>query len=212
MRDMRPWSRRYPMTLAESASTFAEQLVVDAVLSSPSSTPDERLVALDASMQNAATFLLNIPMRFTFEKRFYEERAEGELGPRRLCELMLDAQREIYSGCLADDELDPWFWASKLHFYITGISFYNFPYTFGYLLSLGLFARAQREGRSFLPVYRDLLGRSGSDTVEGVAARCLGVDLQAPGFWNASIDQIEADLERFLAATDALVADVRAQP
>ena len=192
------------MTLAETASTFAEQLIIDAVLANPDASPQERATVLDSRLQDAAVFLLNIPMRFFFEKAVYEERATGELSVSRLKELMLNAQRQCYSDCLAEDELDPWFWASKLHFYITGISFYNFPYTFGYLFSLGLFALAKQEGPSFLPRYEELLRLTGSDTAERVAARCLGVDLEAPDFWNASIDLIKQDLGRFETETTVL--------
>ncbi len=116
---------------------------------------------------------------------------------------MLDAQRENFGDTLADDELDPWFWASKLHFYITGLSFYNFPYTFGYLFSLGIFALAKQEGGTFLSRYRALLRETGRDTAEGVARTALGVDLEAPEFWNASIDLVETELARFEEATDA---------
>jgi oligoendopeptidase F len=204
MRDMRPWSRRYPMTLAETASTFAEQLIIDAVLTNPHAAPQERTTVLDSRLQDAAVFLLNIPMRFFFEKAVYEERAKGELSVSRFKELMLDAQRQCYGDCLAEDELDPWFWASKLHFYITGISFYNFPYTFGYLFSLGIFALAKQDGADFLPRYEELLRLTGSDTTERVATRCLGVDLGAPDFWNASIDLIEKYLARFETEATAL--------
>jgi len=202
---MRPWSRRYPMTLAETASTFAEQLVIDAVLEDAAAPAEQRALLLDARMQDAATFLLNIPMRFHFEESLYRERAAGELSVTRLKELMIDAQRRTYGDALDELELDPWFWASKLHFYITGISFYNFPYTFGYLFSLGIFARAKREGAGFLPRYEELLRLTGSDSAEGVARRALGVELEAPDFWEASIDLIEADAERFAAAVAGLV-------
>ncbi len=197
MRDMRSWACRYPMTLAETASTFAEQLVIDAVLEDPKASPLERATILDSRMQDAATFLLNIPMRFYFEHAFYEERRHGEVSVGRLKELMLDAQRRCYGDTLAEDELDPWFWASKLHFYITDLSFYNFPYTFGYLFSLGIFARAKAEGPAFLPHYEALLRRAGSASAENVARESIGVDLQQPEFWNESIDRIEADLARF---------------
>lgn len=198
MRDMRPWARVYPMTLAETASTFAEQLVIDAVLSDDASSDADKRAVLDGRLQDAASFLLNIPMRFEFESKLYEERAQGELGPTRLCELMLDAQRTWYGDALAEDELDPWFWASKLHFYITGLSFYNFPYTFGYLFSLGIFARAKREGPGFLPTYEALLRSTGSAPAEEVARQHLGVDLESAEFWNESVDLIEADLAAYL--------------
>jgi oligoendopeptidase F len=159
---------------------------------------------LDNRLQDAAMFLLNIWMRFAFETSFYEERRAGELGVARICELMTDAQRQCYGDALDPDELDPWFWASKLHFYITGLSFYNFPYTFGYLFSLGIFARAREEGSAFVPRYVELLMLTGSDSAENVARRALGVDLERPDFWNASIDLIAADLVQL----EALLPDV----
>jgi oligoendopeptidase F len=185
------------MTLAETASTFAERLLADARLAGSELPGAERLALLEGRMQDAAVFLLNIPMRLHFESALYEERARGELSPSRLCELMRDAQRAWYGDTLAEDELDAWFWASKLHFYIAGLSFYNFPYTFGFLFSLGLYARAREQGRAFLPRYVELLRRTGRMSAEDVAQQSLGVDLGAPGFWNASLDLVAEDARAF---------------
>jgi oligoendopeptidase F len=203
MRDMRPWARQYPMTLAETASTFAEQLVTDAVLADPQADPKLRLVVLERRMHEASTFLLNIPMRFDFEYALHERRQDQELSVDELCEMMLAAQRANYADVLGDDELDRWFWASKLHFYLVDISFYNFPYTFGYLLSRSIFARARAEGPGFLPTYERLLRATGSDTAENVVKAALGVDLRSPAFWSSAIDLIAADLERFEEAASA---------
>jgi oligoendopeptidase F len=197
MRDLRPWQRHYPMTLAETASTFAEQLVTDAVLSDPKAPPSQKLAVLDTRLSDAAAFLLNIPMRFDFESAFYEERRQGEVSVSRLQELMLDAQRSNYGDSLDPTQLDPWFWASKLHFYIVGTSFYNFPYTFGYLFSLGLFARGKAAGPEFYTRYEHLLEMTGNDTAEGVARRALGIDLGDAKFWHSCIDLVEADLDAF---------------
>lgn len=197
MRDLRPWARAYPMTLAETASTFAEQLVSDALLGDVGAADAARASVLDSRLQNAAAFLLNIPMRFDFEYALYEARQRGEVSVSRLQEMMLEAQRANYGDSLADDELDPWFWASKLHFYITDISFYNFPYTFGYLFSLGIFARVAAGGADALAGYEQLLRATGSASAEEVARQSLGVDLEKPAFWHASIDLIEADLAQF---------------
>ena len=199
MRDMRPWSRGYPMTLAETASTFAENIAVEAALEGAEG--EALAFTLDARLQDAASYLLNILMRYRFECALYEERASGELGVPRLCELMVEAQRAVYGDALDEDELDPWFWASKLHFYISGLSFYNFPYTFGYLFSTGLFARALADGPAFLPAYEGLLRRTGNDVAEVIAAQSLDVDLTRPGFWHESLDWIEGHLPRFEAAT-----------
>lgn len=204
MRDLRPWQRYYPMTLAETASTFAELLVTDAVLSDPHATRGAKLTVLDTRLADGATFLLNIPMRFDFEVAFYEERQRGEVSVSRLKELMLDAQRANYGDVLDPDALDPWFWASKLHYYIVGTSFYNFPYTFGYLFSLGLFARGKRAGSGFTGQYEELLRLTGSDTAEAVARRAFDIDLADPAFWHECIDLVASDLSTFegLLATD----------
>ena len=198
MRDMRPWAQDYPMPLAETASTFAENLTTTAVLSSDASKA-VKLRILDARLQDAEAFLLNIPMRFDFERWVYEQRANGELSVDDLCQLMLKSQRENYGDALDHEALDPWFWASKLHFYITDLSFYNFPYTFGYLFSAGLFKRFTDQGAAFLPDYKQLLRKTGSGSAETVVKDSIGVDLKKPDFWHSSIDLMQADFDRYQA-------------
>ena len=199
MRDMRPWQRGYPMTLAETASIFAETLFTDALLSDSGASERDKAIVLTTRMDNACAFLLNIPMRFYFERDFYRERAEGVVRVSRLKELMLAAQARCFGDCLDPEQMDPYFWASKLHFYISGVSFYNYPYSFGYLFSLGVAAMAKQQGPEFLPRYEQLLRLTGSDTAENVARRALGVDIQSQEFWESSIALIEADFEQWEA-------------
>jgi len=108
--------------------------------------------------------------------------------------LMNAAQRDWYGDALAPAGLDPMFWAYKLHFYITGVSFYNFPYVFGYLLSIGLFARFKAEGPDFLPRYEQFLSITGSADCETVVKETLGADITKPDFWIEAIRSIEPGL------------------
>jgi oligoendopeptidase F len=200
MQGVRFYARRYPMTLAESASTFAELLLADGLAAQPGIDPRERR-ALEASLLNdASTFLLDITARFRFEQAFYEERRRGEVEVERLNELMASTQRDVFGEALDPAQLDPLFWASKLHFFITGVSFYNFPYTFGYLLSRGMFAEFKRRGAEFLPRYEEFLRRSGSDDAPRVARDVLGVELEQPDFWERSITSVAEPLARFEAS------------
>ena len=113
---------------------------------------------------------------------------------------MHETQLSVYGSALAPDGTDPWFWASKLHFFLTGISFYNFPYTFGYLFSTGVLAEARRVGPAqFHPQLEALLRHTGSASVEVVAGESLGVDLTQSDFWHASLDRVGADLKAFEA-------------
>jgi oligoendopeptidase F len=199
MRDIRPYGRSYPMTLAETASTFGEQVLMNGLLDDPAVSDAQKAWMLDVEVGHSAIYLLDIPVRYEFEKAFYEERRNGELVVSRLKELMVETQRRVLGSVLEPGGEDPYFWASKLHFYITGITFYNFPYTFGFLLSRGLYAMFRKDGASFLSKYEELLRLTGSDTAENVVRRTLGRDLENPQFWSETILSLEEPLRRLEA-------------
>lgn len=209
MRELRPFARHYPMTLAESASTFAEMILADGVLSDPDVDDLQKAVVLDSEVGHAGAYLLDIPVRFEFEKALYEERGSGELSVSRLKELMIEKQRAIFGDALRDGGEDPLFWASKLHFYITGVTFYNFPYTFGYLLSRGLFAMFKKEGPDFLPRYERFLQLTGSDNAENVAKRSIDADIEQPDFWVEAIRSLEAPLARLVSLVPRVLPPAR---
>jgi oligoendopeptidase F len=196
MRDLRPYSRIYPMTLAETASTFGEQVLMNGLLDDPAISDAQKAMMLDAEVGHAAVYLLDIPVRYEFEKTFYEERQAGELSVTRLKQLMVETQRRIFGDELEAGGEDPYFWASKLHFYISGVTFYNFPYTFGFLLSRSLYAMFNARGSEFLPQYEQFLRLAGSDTAENVVKRTLGRDLETPEFWSEAIQTLERPLSR----------------
>ncbi len=201
MRDLRGMARNYPMTLAESASTFAEMVLSDGLLENPEISEEQQAVLLSEQLGDATAFLLDIPVRFQFEREFYERRKKEEVATSELSELMTKTQRRIFGDTLAEGGEDPLFWASKLHFYISGVSFYNFPYTFGYLLSRGLYAQFKSEGPKFLPRYEQLLKLTGSGLAHGVAKEALGRDLESHEFWQEGIRSLEeplAKLEKLL--------------
>lgn len=187
LRPVRSHASRFPMTLAETASNFGEMILLDGLMADADLSPATRAHLLDQEMLRAHSYLVNIPMRYEFEKAFHEERARGEVSVPRLRELMIDAQRKLYGDTLLEGGEDPMFWASKMHFFITGTPFYNFPYVFGYLLGQALFARFQAEGPSFLPHYEAFLAMTGSADCEEVARASLGADLTDPDFWAQSI-------------------------
>jgi oligoendopeptidase F len=92
------------------------------------------------------------------------------------------------------------FWANKLHFSIAELSFYNFPYTFGYLFALGVYSQKDRLGAGFYPAYVNLLRDTGRMTAEEVAAKHLGADLTKPDFWRDSIRISQAGVHQLADA------------
>jgi pepF/M3 family oligoendopeptidase len=199
----------YPMNLAETASTFAEAILGEQRLAA-AQTAGARLGILNNMLADAVAFLMNIHARFLFENEFHRERPEAELTSERLTEIMLAAQKEAY--CDAFTEWSNVFWISKLHFYISGLPFYNFPYTFGYLLSQGLFAAAADFGKDFPERYRQLLIATGCSNAEEAVKSTLGYDLTQPDFWNRSIDVIDARVDDFLKTSEEFVTAKAVSP
>ncbi|RTZ14449.1 M3 family oligoendopeptidase [Vibrio aquaticus] len=199
MRDMPLCQTRYPMTLAETASIFAENIVRDYLLEHVSSR-EEKLEMLWEELSSCYALMINIPVRFEFEKRFYEQRANGELTPDQLCDLMSETWQEWYGDSMS--ESDPYFWASKLHFSISEVSFYNYPYLFGYLFSIGVYAQRESKREAFYADYVNLLRDTGSMMAEEVVEKHLSMDLSKADFWQQSIDRVKAKIDEFEALLD----------
>lgn len=197
MKDMRTFAKGYPATLAETASIFGELILSEGIYMDSTIPDDQKLLMLDKDLSNAAVLLLDITVRFEFEKSFHEQRMNGELSVSRFKEIMVETQRRIWGDALADGGEDPMFWASKLHFYLTNITFYNFPYTFGFLMARSLYDRFKKEGPDFLPKYENFLRMTGSDTVENIAKKTLDVDISDTPFWTVAIDGLNDQLNLY---------------
>ncbi|MEL7333353.1 MAG: M3 family oligoendopeptidase [Cyanobacteria bacterium J06560_2] len=200
MRDLPAAQCRYPMTLAETASIFAETLVREALMNK-AQTPAQKLEIAWQDAQSAAVFLVNIPARFEFEKRLVEARKIGAVRPAQMRHMMNDSWQTWYEESLS--EYDDLFWASKLHFSISGLGFYNYPYLFGYLFSLGIYAQQPTAGQStpsseqFNQHYTNLLRDTGTMTAEDLVQHHLQKDLSQPQFWQESLMIVEKSVAQF---------------
>ncbi|MFI8576193.1 M3 family oligoendopeptidase [Rossellomorea aquimaris] len=199
LKPMHTLNRNYAMNVAETASTFAEMIVADAAVKE-AETKAEKIALVEDKLQRSVAFFMNIHARFLFETRFYEERKKGIVSADKLNELMVDAQKEAFSDSIG--EVHPRFWASKLHFYITGVPFYNFPYTFGYLFSLSIYAKALETDESYEDKYMALLRDTAVMNVEELAMKHLGEDITKEAFWEKGIKLCMADVEEFLELTE----------
>ncbi|PIQ29217.1 oligoendopeptidase F [bacterium (Candidatus Blackallbacteria) CG17_big_fil_post_rev_8_21_14_2_50_48_46] len=200
MREMPIEQTHYPMTLAETASTFGETVVRDFLIQR-CQTPQEKLEILWQEISSIPRFTLNIPTRYEFEKRFYEQRAERSFSPQNFSELMSTVWQEWHGD--STSAADAMFWATKLHFYIVEPSFYNFPYTFGYLFSQGIYAEKEARGADFYPFYVELLRDTGRMTAEELVQKHFGLDLREPEFWLRCMRPLERNLTTFDQAVKA---------
>ena len=191
MRDLPIAQHRYPMTLAETASIFAEAVFSDHMIEKGDSH-----TKIEMAWQNgvsAAAFLMNIPARFEFEKSLYERRQKSFVGPDELSELTQCAWEKWYGDSLNSHERQ--YWITKLHFSMSGVSFYNYPYSFGYLFSLGIYNLRKERGAEFLPSYVRLLRDTGRMTAEELARQHLGEDITKPEYWKKSIQIVRGQVE-----------------
>jgi pepF/M3 family oligoendopeptidase len=197
IKDLPPSRGTYPMTLAETASIFAETIVFEgAVAETTAHNPAEKLSLIEGNLKDSCQVIVDILSRYYFEKELFARRDSGELSPAELCDLMLHAQRAAYGDALDGEKLHPYMWAVKSHYYSTDLAFYNYPYAFGLLFSLGLFARYQKEGPAFGEVYRELLRLTGSASVEDVA-RSAGFNIEEAPFWQDGIAVITRRIDEF---------------
>jgi pepF/M3 family oligoendopeptidase len=188
-----PLQRRTPMVLAETASTFCETLVKEAAL--VDAEPGERIYILEQSLQGACQVVVDILSRFDFEQALFAGRRERELSIGELNRLMLAAQEAAYGDALSKDERHPYMWAVKGHYYSPELSYYNYPYLFGLLFGLGLYAIYRREPAAFPDRYDALLASTGRASAADLAAR-FDIDLRDRGFWRSSHAVIRDDIDR----------------
>lgn len=185
MKDLALTETRYSMTLAETASIFAETLVKDHLLKNAKNESDKKKI-LWQECESASSLLINIPARFEFEQRMVELRKNNEFDASDLKKLMIDSQVKWYGDTLS--EYDEMFWASKLHFHISALGFYNYPYLFGYLFSLGIYAKRNQYGCDFTNIYTSLLRDTGVMTAEEIVKKHLNEDIEKSNFWTNSLE------------------------
>ncbi|MEB2300414.1 M3 family oligoendopeptidase [Lysinibacillus xylanilyticus] len=204
MKSVNELNKRYPLSIAETASTFSEMIIFDAAMKNANSK-EEKLFILDEKLKRSVMNFMNIHSRFLFEQRFYEERSKGVVSSERLNRLMEESINEAYDNSLEQPSIYSWIWTP--HYYITQSPFYNFPYTFGYLFALGIYAKAKEKGKEFEQDYINLLRDSGSMTVEDLVLKHLGEDITSEAFWEQGMKLCVRDAEEFIKLTSSLTIE-----
>jgi pepF/M3 family oligoendopeptidase len=190
-----PLQRQTPMTMAETASIMCETIIFNAVMDTISN-PQAELALLETTLINDAQVIVDIYSRFLFEKEVFERRAKSELSADELCEIMEDAQSQTYGEGLDPAHRHKFMWTWKPHYYYAGLSFYNFPYAFGMLFGVGLYAIYQQRGAEFIADYKRLLASTGEAPAAELAAR-FDIDIRSKDFWADSLAVVGKRIERY---------------
>lgn len=198
IQDHLPLNVEYSMPVAETASTFNEALIMEAVINESSGR--EKAALIESQLQDITQIICDIYSRYLFESEVFDKCRTGFLFADELKKIMLSAQKVAYGDGLDHNYLHPYMWVLKSHYYSEELSFYNFPYAFGGLFARGLYAKYKEDGREFVPKYKALLKATTVMSVED-AAKQAGIDLENPDFWRKSLKTVEEMIEQFISLT-----------
>ena len=185
-----------PLTLAETASVFGEQLTFRALLDGESE-PERRRVMLAGKVEDMLNTVVRQVAFCAFERRVHEERRAGELTPERLSEHWLAVQSESLGPALRFHDEYRFYWAYIPHF--IHAPFYVYAYAFGECLVNALYAVYRAEPAGFEQKYLDMLRAGGSLRHRELLAP-FGLDASEPAFWSRGLDVIAGFVDELEAA------------
>ena len=195
LREECAFARAYPMTLAETASIFSETMLYNTTISKAKGF--EKKYLTEMFLMEVTQVIVDILCRFYFEKAVFEKQKEGPLSAEALCSMMTDAQKATYGDALDPKLLHPYMWAVKCHYYSPDLGFYNYPYAFGQLFSIGLYVKYLEDKKNFPALYRKVLMATGRTDIKGVA-KIAGIDVEKKDFFQESMDFITRMIRIFL--------------
>jgi oligoendopeptidase F len=188
-----------PLTLAETASVFGEELVFGRMLEA-APDDDARLSLLAEQIEGSIATVFRQMAMNRFEHLVHSRRrTEGELSVDRINDSWTESQTELFGDSVQMTDGYRMWWSYVPHFINT--PGYVYAYAYGQLLALSVYGRYLQEGPDFAPAYLGLLAAGGSRSPEELGAM-VGIDLADPGFWDSGLDLVEAQLR----AAEELVA------
>ena len=171
------------LPLAETASTFAEMLLIDRLLAQE--TDEEvRLDILFSQVDDAYATIMRQVFFGLFERQAHEMIAQ-DASVEDLADAYMKNLEKQFGDAVELGEEFRWEWVSIPHIY--QVPFYVYAYAFGQLLVLALYQQFKQEGDAFIPRYLELLSAGGSMAPIDILDRA-GVDVRKAEFWQGGFD------------------------
>ena len=171
------------LPLAETASNFAEMLLLETLLEERRD-PKLRRSLLAKYVDDSYAMVLRQIYFVLFERQAHAMIAEGAT-PDALSVAYMENLREQFGGALELDDAFRWEWITVPHIY--GTPFYCYAYSFGLLTVLGLFQQYKEQGDAFVPNYLEILAYGGSKSPSEILSHA-GFDVGSRAFWQAGFD------------------------
>ena len=195
-----------PLTLAETASVFGEQLTFRALLAQARS-PVERRVLLAGKVEDMLNTVVRQIAFCEFERRVHDARRKAELTPDELGDIWMAVQKESLGPAFIYPDTYRTYWSYIPHF--VHVPFYVYAYAFGDCLVNALYALYEKAPEGFEPRYVEMLRAGGTLRHKELLAP-FGLDASDPAFWSGGLAIIEgfiAELEQELDASETTGGD-----
>jgi oligoendopeptidase F len=181
-----------PLTLAETASVFGEQLTFRSLLAAERD-PVQRRILLAGKIEDALNTVVRQIAFVEFERRVHDARRKAELTADELGRIWLDIQTESLGPTFHFADAYRVFWSYIPHF--IHVPFYVYAYAFGDCLVNSLYAVYQAEPKGFEARYLALLEAGGTLRHQELLAP-FGLDASDPGFWSRGLGMVEALIDQ----------------
>ena len=192
-----------PLTVAETASVFAEEVTFGRLLSGVTAPADRLSLLADHVEGHIATVFRQVAMWRFEDSAHTARRTTGEISTEAMADMWQSTQEHLMGDTV---QITPGYrswWSYIPHFiHVPG---YVYAYAFGQLLALSVYQKAQDQGEGFASRYEHLLALGGSVSPEELAAT-VGCDLRDPSFWDAGLDLVAAAVEEAVVAANGYLA------
>ncbi|MDE3060522.1 MAG: M3 family oligoendopeptidase [Pseudomonadota bacterium] len=185
-----------PLTLAETASVFGEQLTFrEMVRREKDAKRRKRLIA--SKVEDMLNTVVRQIAFCEFEKRLHGERRQGELAAERICDIWMNVQSESLGPAIRLSGDYRYFWTYIPHFIHT--PFYVYAYAFGECLVNSLYA-VYEKGKvpGFEKKYLAML-EAGGTLRHKELLKPFGLDASRPDFWQQGLDIISGFIDELEA-------------
>ncbi|PXF44456.1 Group B oligopeptidase PepB [Gracilariopsis chorda] len=186
----------FGLNLAETASLFFEAIIDDKMLSEANDLKDS-VSAHYRTNRRVADYLLHRPTRFEFEVKMHEQVEKGKLSKSVVNDLMVESWKQYYGDAVSELDEMGYFAYKTLHYYKTDTPFYNWQYSFGYLMAEKLFQKCKENKSSCKQVYHNFFMDSGTMTAEELVQKHLDYDISQDTIWEEIAIEVENKINRF---------------
>jgi oligoendopeptidase F len=181
-----------PLTLAETASVFGEQLTFQEILKRENN-PDRKKIIIASKVEDMINTVIRQIAFLEFERKVHDERKKGEIPTEKLCEFWMEVQKESLGDIFIFDDEYKYYWSYIPHFIHS--PFYVYSYAFGDCLVNSLYACYKNGLENFEEKYLEMLKAGGTLHHKDLLAP-FGLDASKPEFWQNGLDIISGYIDQ----------------